>query len=146
MDGQSYKLATKCSKGVKMGATALSHMSHFCRDGKVKETMDEYVAKHVELAEEIDCAILKAGREPKEAGKIAEWFAVKGIEFKFGGDYDQDAVVRSAMASADKAINTLERDARTYSLAEPEIYDYVRRTIELEREFKDAVEDARNKD
>lgn len=146
MDGQSYKLATKCSKGVKMGATALSNMAKYCEEGKVKDVMDEFCAKHIELAEEIDCAIREEGGMPKDVGKIAEWFAVKGIEFKFAGKHDTREVARSAVSGADKAISMLERDARTYSLAKPEIYGYVSRTIELEREFKDKMAEARSKD
>lgn len=146
MDGQSYKLATKCAKGVKMGATALGHMSEFCEEGKIKEVMINYTAKHVELAEEIDCAIRAQGRLPKDVGKIAEWFAVKGIEFKFAGRRDTGKVARSAVSGADKAIGMLERDARTYSLAAPEITDFVERTIELERDFKKDIEKAAVKD
>lgn len=145
MDGQSYKLATKCSKGVKMGATALSNMAHFCEEGEVKDVMEDYCSKHTELAEEIDGAIRAQGGLPKDAGKIASWFAVKGIEFKFSGKHDTSAVVRSALSSADKAIATLERDARTYSLAKPDICRYVSRTIELERDFKDKINEAYNK-
>lgn len=145
MDGQSYKLAAKCSKGAKMGATALSHMADYCEDGKVKETMREYVAKHSELAREIDGAIIDGGREPKGVGRIAEWFALKGIQFKFAGEHDTSAVARSAVSGADKAIGTLERDARTYSLADPEVCDYVKRTIELERDFKEAMAEAERK-
>ena len=137
MDGQSYKLATKCAKGAKMGATALSHMADYCEDGKVRETMREYVVKHRNLAKEIDGAIAGGGKQPKDVGKIVEWFALKGIEFKFAGEHDTQAVARSAVSGADKAIETLEREARTYSLADPEVCDYVRRTIELERDFKD---------
>lgn len=145
MNGQSYKLAAKCSKGAKMGATALSHMADYCEDGKVKDTMREYVVKHRELAKEIDDAIVAGGREPKVASKIAEWFALKGIEFKFAGEHDTKAVVRSAVSGADKAIGTLEKEARTYSLADPEICDYVRRTIELERDFKEEIAEATHK-
>lgn len=146
MDGQSYKLATKCSKGVKMGATALSNMAHFCEEGKVKDTMEEYCLKHTELAEEIDSAIRADGGLPKDVGKIATWFAVKGIEFKFSGKHDTGEVARSAVSGADKAISMLERDARTYSLAKPEICGYVSRTIELERDFKDDMAKAQSKD
>lgn len=146
MDGQSYKLATKCSKGVKMGATALENMAHFCKDGKVRDVMKNYVAKHKELANQIDSVIRAQGREPKGANKISEWFAVKGIEFKFGGKHDESEVVRSAVSSADKAIAALERDARTYSLAKPEICDFVAKTIQLERDFKDEIIEARSKE
>ena len=146
MDGQSYKLATKCSKGVKIGATALENMAHFCKDGKVCEVIRDYVAKHKELADQIDAVIRAQGREPKGANKISEWFAIKGIEFKFGGKHDESEVVRSAVSSADKAIATLERDARMYSLAKPEICEFVVRTIQLEREFKDDVTEAQSKE
>lgn len=146
MDGQSYKLATKCAKGVKMGATALGHMSEYCEEGKIKDVMEDYVAKHIELAEEIDCAIRAQGRSPKDVGKIAEWFAVKGIEFKFAGKHDTSEVARSAVSGADKAISMLERDARMYSLAKPEITDFVERTIELERDFKKEMAEAESKD
>lgn len=145
MDGQTYKLAVNCSKGVKMGATALTNMARFCEEEKIKETMKEYADKHTKLAEEIDAYISEHGEKTKEASKIAEWFAVKGIEFKFGGKHDDCEVVRSAVSSADKAIETLERDARTYALAKREASEYVRRTIELERDFKEAITDARNK-
>lgn len=146
MDGQSYKLATKCAKGVKMGATALGHMSEFCEEGKIKKVMEDYTAKHVELAEEIDCVIRAHGRMPKDVGKIAEWFAVKGIEFKFAGKYDTGEVARSAVSGADKAIGMLEKDSRTYSLASSEIADLVDRTIGLEREFKKEMAEAGSKD
>lgn len=146
MDGQSYKLATNCSKGVKMGVTALTNMARFCEDGKAKDVILDYAHKHEELAEEIDTAIRAQGMQPKEAGKIASWFAVKGIEFKFAGEHDTSEVVRSAMSGADKAIAALERDARTYSLAKSEIAEFVRRTIELERKFKDDVVEACGKD
>lgn len=146
MDGQSYKLATKCAKGVKMGATALGHMADYCEEGKIKEVMQDYTAKHIELAEEIDCFIREQGRMPKELGRVAEWFAVKGIEFKFAGKRDTGEVAKSAVSGADKAIGMLERDARTYSLAAPEITDLVDRTIELERDFKKDIEKAAVKD
>lgn len=146
MDGQSYKLATKCSKGVKMGATALENMAKFCKEGKVRDTMLEYVAKHVELAEKIDNTLRTQGKDAKNASKIAEWFAVKGIEFKFAGKHDTGEVIRSAISSADKAIATLERDARTYSLAKPEICEYVSQTIELERDFKEKIAEVNSKD
>ncbi len=145
MDGQSYKLATKCSKGAKMGATALSHMADYCEDGKVKDTIRDYVVKHRDLAREIDGAIAGGGRQPKDVWKIAEWFALKGIEFKFAGEHDTQAVASSAVSSADKAIESLERNARTYSLADPEVCDYVRRTIELQRDFKEDMTEVMSK-
>lgn len=141
MDGQSYKLATKCSKGVKMGQIALENMAKFC-DGEVREVMLGYVEKHKDLANEIDDEIRAQGREVKGAGKIASWFAVKGIEFRFAGKHDPEKVVRSAISGADKAIRTLERDASTYSLAKPEICDFVRRIIGLEQDFKKDVSEA----
>lgn len=146
MDGQSYKLATKCSKGLKMGATALSNMARFVEEGKVKDTIKDYEAKHTELAKEVDAAILREGKQPKDVGRIAEWFAIKGIEFKFKGKHDTGEVLRSAISGADKAIEMLERDVRTYSLASEEICDYVGRTIDLERDFKREAAEARSKD
>lgn len=146
MDGQSYKLAVKCSKGLKMGATALCNMARFVEEGKVKETMKDYVAKHNELAKEVDAVILREGKEPKDVGKIAEWFAIKGIEFKFKGKHDTGEVLRSAISGADKAIAMLERDVRTYSLASEEICGYVERTIDLERDFKREAAESRGKD
>lgn len=146
MDGQSYKLETKCSKGAKMGATALENMARFCDEEKIRKTLSDYAAKHAELAGEIDAAIRSEGKEAKNANRIAEWFAVKGIEFKFKGRHDSGEVLRSAISGADKAISSLERYARTYSLADQRACDFVNRTIELERSFKVAAAEARRGD
>lgn len=129
-----------------MGATALENMAKYCEEGKVRDTMLEYVTKHVEMAEKIDATLRAQRRDAKNASKIAEWFATKGIEFKFAGKHDTSDVIRSAVSGADKAIATLEREARTYSLAKPEICEYVRKTIELEREFKEKIAEANGKD
>lgn len=140
VNGQSYKLVKKCSKGVKMGIVALDEMANYCHGQDLRDYLSDAVQKHREVESSIDDYIRSGGREVKGVNKISVWFAKKGIAFKFAGKQADEQIRKSVSSSCDKAIMSLCKDMCTYSLAEKEAVDFCKKVISLEEETKDRAQ------
>lgn len=135
MSEDTMKLLEECNSGCKMGINSMNQVSEYVEDDKLKQVIDEYRKKHVELEDKSSKMLQECGKPEKEPGVMASAFSWLTAEMKLMIQDDGTQIAKLLMNGCNMGIQKITEHRHEYAGASKEADQLAADLVDMEENF-----------
>lgn len=135
MSKDTIALLKECNAGCKSATNSMEQVLEFTKEGKLKEIIEQYNKKHIELGDKCHELLNKVNEEEKDPHPMAKAFSWISTEMKMMVNDGEEKIADIMVDGCNMGIKSLSKYLNQYKEAEGQAKDIARELIRLEQDF-----------
>lgn len=135
MSNDTIALLKECNAGCKSATNSMEQVLEFVKEDKLKELIERYNKKHVELGDKCHELLNKANEEEEDPHPMAKAFSWLSTEVKMLVNDGQQKIADLMVDGCNMGIKSLSKYLNEYKDAEGLAKDITKKLIRLEQDF-----------
>lgn len=135
MSKDTIALLKECNAGCKSATNSMEQVLDFVKEGKLKELIEHYNRKHIELGDKCHELLNKADEEEEDPHPMAKAFSWLSTEVKMMVNDGEDKIADIMVDGCNMGIKSLSKYLNEYKNADEQGKDIARKLIRLEQDF-----------
>lgn len=135
----SIALLKECNAGCKSATNSMEQVLEFTKEGKLKELIEVYNKKHIELGDKCHELLNKADEEEEDPHPMAKVFSWLSTEVKMMVNDGEKKIADLMVDGCNMGIKSLSKYLNEYKDAEESVKDLAKKLIRLEQDFMEGL-------